>query len=258
MQIQYLEAKKKSHPYIECLRIKSMTLFAPKYLLYDMPHLAEELQKDGYTVQKSEFTLPIEEASFNELDLSYYDGDYFELFIFNGLAVKAGAGPMEVFCEEDMTLEDIIDHWHIDEDDVDESKIEVICKIPRDRLSDLAIRVDRMEYAVWEYYEKLPGETIEAEDRLDNISFLCKCLGNGRDQNDLLDNAKEMVQSCISEFAELLQESDGKNAYYQKSIGELNELLVTIEELRNECNDIAAELAAGPSESEASPHIKMF
>lgn len=46
MQIEHLKVEGPSR--IECLRIKSMTLFAPKYLLYDlydMPHLAEDCRR---------------------------------------------------------------------------------------------------------------------------------------------------------------------------------------------------------------------
>ncbi len=207
------------------------------HLIYDkgQEDFADELKRCGYAVEEREFFLPIDEDTFNVLDLACYKAAQGEIFVFKDLAVRNNGDELEMFYKTRMTLSDITAHWAL-EDDLDESTLAYKHKVPKDPIGTLAMKVEHLSFQSWDNLFRCPGETIDSEERLQMISDCYAHLANGGNLGDFLGQVEENLQAIIDMYStdELADYSEENRIYYEHQVEQAKSFLKCASELSDE------------------------
>ena len=157
----------------------------------------EELKRRGYSVTEEEVDLDVQEASFNELSFTRYEDCYTSVYLFDDLAVKAGCDDgLDYFCKEGVTLDDAVERWG---DDLPGEKDDILkLSIPKDAQGALAVKMEQLDYDVWDLLARAPCETLNGE-RIVGVEVFYKRLRSGATSLEALADTRDFVESYIQD-----------------------------------------------------------
>lgn len=267
IKAQFIKADlhaRNEHQHVECLRLKNLFVCMDKtnhldaaHLVYDQDGFVDEIKRCGHTVVESELTLPLDEPTFNPLELACYETDQGVFFVFKDLAVWNNGYGLEVFCKAGMTLPDITEHWKL-EDALDESALSYEYRVPNDQIGALAIKTEHLQYESWDALYRNPGERLESEERLEALSECYALLAGGGDLDDFIKQVEEDMREIIDLYSEeeLASYSENRRSYCESLVEQAKDLLKSAYELRDESKRLSAGLNAGRNDNPGSEHDK--
>lgn len=204
--------------------------------------LIDQLRQAKHEVKEFEIELPIDEALFNELHFTHYqDCRYYDLFLFENFAIMIDEMSIEVFAQTGITLSDAINHWEIEIPEGEFEVVEAYC-VPRDRVSDLAKKLENHLYCYWDMTLRCPGEYIEVENRLSDIQEYYTDLMAGECFDSLLNDVIRNLQDWAENFSGI-PENKEKQDYYTKCYQEANSLIAKTNVLKEEIIKIVNSLS---------------
>jgi len=206
------------------------------YLVYDQNDFVDGLKELGFEVNESEILLQINDSSFNELELAYYKLQSCELYIFKDIAIKVGYDGLETYCKENINIIDVAEKWKLEIELRDRTPV-VEYSIPKNKVGELAIKMDKTYYELWDEHYRYSGEVLDSEERLQCATIYYAKLSNGADFDIQMNRFGELVNELIEDYNVRLQScsEDCKN-FYNGKIEHAKNLLNTANGIIDEIN----------------------
>ena len=193
---------------LECLQLGNLYVCADKtseigHLVYRQEDWCGELRHNGFKVRELEIAVDIDGSTFNELDLKHYEIDGCDIYLFPGIAVKTG-DTLEILCQKDVTIHDAVQKWEIQAEPEDFIPT-VEYSIPQDERGSLAVEIENLNFGIWDSFFRCPGETVDDEERLENIAVYYRELSDGKSAGELIGCAIQGLQEMLEEIRRISQ-----------------------------------------------------
>ena len=248
---------------LECLQLGNLYVCADKtseigHLVYRQEEWCGELRHNGFKVRELEIAVDIDESTFNELDLKHYEIDGCDIYLFPGLAVKTG-DTLEILCQKDVTIHDAVQKWEIQAEPEDFIPT-VEYSIPQDERGSLAVEIENLNFGIWDSFFRCQGETVDDEERLENIAVYYRELSDGKSAGELIGCAIQGLQEMLEEYNGKLHSSGEKDYqdYYISQIESCGVFMETVKRLLGEEPDMddSAELRQMHDNSDNSEEME--
>ena len=240
MKLKHYKASRKSglHTQIaECLEIGSLTICRETtdkrlHLLYQQD-ISALLEHGEYETQVEELDIPALDENFSELQCDVYYGPSCEIYLFDGLAVKANLDGIEYFEQSKLKPEDLERIWGGLSIDWKEPYQRI--RVPAGQAGRLAIQIEQLQYEVWDTLYRAPGETTETEERLEGVQMLCDAFRHPKSIHQVLNTLKQTLVDELDELSSDLDTMSPERRNYAS--GRIDDIRGLLEKVDNACRE---------------------